>query len=114
MDKLTIAALLVLSLTGCERIGSTQITYPTYHKVISPKNREAAAKFINDICLASNPKSDEEPEDMIKQATITAETLYGESILGVGIMYSDIFIPYDDLTVEEKARCDKFAKIGIR
>jgi uncharacterized protein YxeA len=48
--------------------------------VLKPENAEKAAEFIKELCEKSNPKSDEEPEDMIRQAESTAFKLYGEKV----------------------------------
>lgn len=43
-----------------------------------PENKKAeAAAFIANLCEKSNPHSDEEPEDMIREAYSTAEKLFG-------------------------------------
>lgn len=66
----------ILSLVSCG-----PVRRETY--VIKPENTEKAAEFIKDLCEKSNPKSDEEPEDMIRQAEYTALKLYGEKITEV-------------------------------
>lgn len=50
-------------------------------KEIPEDKKEEAAKFIIDVCRESNPKSDEEPEDMIRQAQTTAEKIYGIDVV---------------------------------
>lgn len=66
---------LPLLLLSCER--------PTSYKTeieIAPEDKDKVAKFIAELCEKSNPKSDEEPEDMIKEAKETALELYGKKV----------------------------------
>ena len=67
--------LTVLLLCSCERPPCITQKYE-----IAPEDKEKVAKFITDLCEKSNPKSDEEPEDMIKQAEATAFKLFGKPV----------------------------------
>lgn len=46
-------------------------------KRIPPENAEIATQYIISLCKAANPKSDEEPEDMIRAAHRSAVEIYG-------------------------------------
>lgn len=61
-----------VALCSCDPIHSHKTEYEI------PENKKAeAAAFITNLCEKSNPHSDEEPEDMIEEAYITAEKLFG-------------------------------------
>jgi hypothetical protein len=63
--KLKLIILTALVVAGCE--SKVWRTVPT-----TDSEREAVRKMVLDLCAASNPYSDEEPEDMIIQAEKTA------------------------------------------
>lgn len=70
-----ILIIMCLFLVGCKpEYGHKRISYSVE---IPPKDVDKAAKYIIDLCRASNPMSDEEPEDMIRQARYSAIELYG-------------------------------------
>lgn len=66
--------MLILGATDCdcERKG--------YRYVIPAEKKEAAQGWVLDCASKSNPYSDEEPEDMIKQCEWTAERLFGDRL----------------------------------
>ncbi len=66
--------LLSFVLTGCTPPSYQKREYPT------PEARDKAAAWIQKTCEVSNPKSDEEPEDMIEQAEKTALNLFGVTV----------------------------------
>lgn len=69
MNKLLLLGL-TLILCACGPQYTTRTEIP-------PEKAKEAAEFITKLCEVSNPKSDEEPEDMILQAQRTAEELFG-------------------------------------
>jgi hypothetical protein len=67
------AALLICLLSSCGFQPENQREY----RITNPEQADKIAKYTADLCEKSNPKSDEEPEDMIKQAQKTALETYG-------------------------------------
>lgn len=104
MKKLSILFLCGIFLVGCDkgRVG--------YGVIIPKEDQEKAAKFIAEVCEKANPKSDEEGEDLVKQAEETALQIYGKKT--VGIWDNRDFTPYDNLSDYDKKRCDQFGKDG--
>ena len=74
MKKILFILVAVFIIAGC-----AGPDYTRQEKRIPPENSEKAATFIKELCAVSNPHSDEEPEDMIRQAYLTAIELYGVS-----------------------------------
>jgi hypothetical protein len=73
--KKTVLSVLFATLASCGKREEVK----SLRRPETEEERKACAKLILEICEASNPKSDEEPEDMIKQAQKTAwETLCQE------------------------------------
>lgn len=99
-----VSSIVLLAMSECD---ATKPGSPGYNTVIPKENQEAAAKLMLALVEKANPMSDEEPEDNIRQAQRTVESLYGKSVLGLWRHYR--FTGYDDLTPEQKARCDRWA-----
>lgn len=74
MSKIIIITICLL-LSSCGFPPSRKTEYE-----IPEADKDKAAKFIADVCEKSNPKSDEEPEDMIKQAEATALRIFGKPV----------------------------------
>jgi hypothetical protein len=74
-----VVAVLLAVASGCSQ--PARIT-PAYERVIDPAWRDVAASWITITAEAANPKSDEEPEDMLRQLEWTAEWLFGRATLG--------------------------------
>lgn len=67
--------------------------------VIPEARRDAAAEFMIRLCEASNPHSDEEPEDMIAEAWRATVHLYGERTLGRNSAANSgefVFVPWPE------------------
>ena len=83
MTNKTVLILAILSsllLTSC----GVQETTQSLRRPETAEEREVVAEMILKLCEASNPMSDEEPEDMIRQAQKTAwSTLCPERIYTV-------------------------------
>jgi len=62
--------ILPLAFTACD-----VVQYETRWQPETPEERKAVAELTLKLCEASNPKSDEEPEDMIIQAEKTAKAI---------------------------------------
>jgi hypothetical protein len=94
MDKLkliTISAI-ILTLASCGK----QVEFQTIRKPETAEEREAVASMILKLCEVSNPMSDEEPEDMIRQAENTAwRTLCEERVYKVTINRGTGFRVYE-------------------
>lgn len=68
--------LLPLFLVSCKPF----VRRETRYELPDEEAKAKCANLIVEICTASNPKSDEEPEDMIKQAEETAMKMYGKPV----------------------------------
>lgn len=120
MRKLFIIPVLVfvsVLFTACSDIvGPTSLIdgYVAYDFVIPKDKRELAVKMVQDIVLAANPKSDEEPEDYIAEARRTVRRLLGDRKVGMKIRSNGdwVFIPYEELNTPQKATVDEWLKYG--
>jgi hypothetical protein len=72
MNKLLLAALMILATTACNRTVDISI-----REEVSIRGSTEAAQFIVECARAANPMSDEEGEDLVKECKWTAEEIYG-------------------------------------
>ena len=102
--KLFLVLCICLLFMGCNdpntRIG--------YLLVIPNDQRSVAAQWITDTATAANPKSDEEPEDMLFRLEQIALTLFGKPT--VGLYIDHIFVPYEHLGNYHQQVCDDWVK----
>ena len=104
-----IILLSLLILNSCSDYPMERVAY---EYAIPDSNVLKAEHFMIEICRVSNPNSDEEPEDMIKQAERTVMQLYGVQTIGIYFQSEQgdyiKFIPYWDLSPRQKLICDKY------
>lgn len=109
--RITALIFITFILTGCpDEVPNERVEYDI---AIPEENKEKAAEYVVKICEASNPKSDEEPEDMIWQAQKTAEKMYGKKTIGIYVWRNGSgspgeFIPYWSLSKRQKKMCDDY------
>ena len=113
---LLIYMIMCLPLIACEPgslDGQGNITgYISYDTIIPEASQQYALEMINSIVAAANPKSDEEPEDNIREARETVLELLGERVIGIKFRTNSIwtFIPYKQLSGKQKMLVDKWLK----
>ena len=84
---------------------------PAVRIMIPQESVKEAASFIVNLCKVSNPRSDEEPEDMIEEARATALALYGVPTRGMWVVTSQMFVSYESCSPEWRAEID--AAFGV-
>ena len=85
-----------------------------YELVVPADKRAEAAAWLLKAIEAANPRSDEEPEDMIERAEESMLKLYGNPTIGIRTWRRPIscFVPYDDCNARQKRLCDAYLEDG--
>lgn len=108
---LSICALAVGCGPDAPRVPSEAVAFRI---VVPAERRTEAADWLWAAIQAANPKSDEEPEDMIARAEESMLKLYGEVTVGIKTWDGTrhCFVPYDDCSARQKRLCDAYLEGG--
>ena len=99
---------LAVFMVGC---GDELLERVKYQKIIPDDKKSEVAEWITKTAEASNPLSDEEPEDMLLRINLMAIELYGKSTIGLFVGHAGtywVFVPYEDLNPRQKKLCDDY------
>ena len=104
---------ILLIVTGFFLIGCGAADYERIRTEIRipESKKEQAKQFTIRLVKEANPKSDEEPEDNIREAYKTACYLYGEVIWGIQFVSKGNivgFLPYDKCTPKQRKKIDNY------
>ena len=97
---------LLLALCAVTACGDDVDPRPAVRIMIPQESGKEAASFIVNLCKVSNPRSDEEPEDMIEEARATALALYGVPTRGMWVVTSQVFVSYTHCSPEWRTEID--------
>ncbi len=103
----TLILLAFLLLAGCN-----PDEYVAWENVIPENKKAEAAQWLIDTVEAANPKSDEEPEDSIRQAEKTMIKLYGVPTIGIRTERNHkwVFVPYKLCSPRQQHMCNKYLR----